>query len=143
MLNPDTLCVCVRSRKRYEKAEAEYVAAKLELHRKTELKEQLTEHLCAIIQQNEQRKALKLEELMQQLQLQEGEEQEVAPPAAEEDTDKVGTSGGAALAAGGGASSAEGEAGGGAAGGCSVGQSAGTAGERRENGVGSEQEVEH
>ncbi|KAA8577995.1 hypothetical protein FQN60_016069 [Etheostoma spectabile] len=55
--------------KRYEKAEAEYVTSKLDLHKKTEAKEQLTEHLCAIIQQNELRKALKLEELMQQLQL--------------------------------------------------------------------------
>lgn len=64
-------------RKRYEKAEAEYVTAKLDLHKKTEVKEQLTEHLCAIIQQNELRKAHKLEELMQQLQLQEkNEEQE-------------------------------------------------------------------
>lgn len=52
-----------------EKAEAEYVAAKLDLHRKAEVKEQLTEHLCAIIQQNELRKARKLEELMQQLEL--------------------------------------------------------------------------
>ncbi|CAG5862729.1 unnamed protein product [Menidia menidia] len=59
------------ARKRYEKAEAEYVAAKMDLHRKTEVKEQLTEHLCAIIQQNELRKAHKLEELMEQLQLQE------------------------------------------------------------------------
>lgn len=63
-------------RKRFEKAEAEYVSAKLDLHRKTEVKEQLTEHLCAIIQQNEQRKARKLEELMQQLQLQATEEEE-------------------------------------------------------------------
>ncbi|XP_051511828.1 RAB6-interacting golgin-like [Myxocyprinus asiaticus] len=55
--------------KRLEKAEGEYVAAKLDLHRKTELKEQLTEHLCAIIQQNELRKACKLEELMLQLEL--------------------------------------------------------------------------
>ncbi|XP_051581216.1 RAB6-interacting golgin-like [Myxocyprinus asiaticus] len=55
--------------KRFEKAEAEYVAAKLDLHRKTEVKEQLTEHLCAIIQQNELRKARKLEELMLQLEL--------------------------------------------------------------------------
>ncbi|XP_075901372.1 RAB6-interacting golgin isoform X2 [Nelusetta ayraudi] len=121
------------SRKRYEKAEAEYVAAKLELHRKTELKEQLTEHLCAIIQENEQRKALKLEELMQQLQLQEGQEveqqEEVVAPAAGEDADKVGASGGAASAAGGG--------------GCSVEPSPLTGGERRENGVGTEQEVEH
>lgn len=52
-----------------EKAESEYVAAKLDLHKKTEVKEQLTEHLCAIIQQNELRKARKLEELMQQLEL--------------------------------------------------------------------------
>ncbi|XP_029906242.1 RAB6-interacting golgin [Myripristis murdjan] len=63
------------ARKRYEKAEAEYVTAKLDLHRKTEVKEQLTEHLCAIIQQNELRKAQKLEELMQQLQLQASEEE--------------------------------------------------------------------
>ncbi|KAI5619972.1 RAB6-interacting golgin [Silurus asotus] len=55
--------------KRLEKAEAEYVAAKLDLHKKTEFKEQLTEHLCAIIQQNELRKARKLEELMLQLEL--------------------------------------------------------------------------
>ncbi|XP_071384830.1 RAB6-interacting golgin isoform X3 [Centroberyx affinis] len=63
------------ARKRYEKAEAEYVTAKLDLHRKTDVKEQLTEHLCAIIQQNELRKAHKLEELMQQLQLQATEEE--------------------------------------------------------------------
>lgn len=71
--------LCLRVvRKRYEKAEAEYVAAKLDLHRKTDVKEQLTEHLCAIIQQNELRKAHKLEELMQELQLQAtgGEEEE-------------------------------------------------------------------
>lgn len=54
-------------RKRYEKAESEYVTAKLDLHRKTEVKEQLTEHLYAIIQQNELRKAEKLQELMLQL----------------------------------------------------------------------------
>lgn len=64
-----------RLRKRFEKAEAEYVSAKLDLHRKTEVKEQLTEHLCAIIQQNELRKAHKLEELMQQLQATEEEEE--------------------------------------------------------------------
>ncbi|KAM7409387.1 hypothetical protein PAMA_001051 [Pampus argenteus] len=63
------------ARKRYEKAETEYVMAKLDLHRKTEVKEQLTEHLCAIIQQNELRKAHKLEELLQQLQLQATEEE--------------------------------------------------------------------
>nr|XP_046158423.1 RAB6-interacting golgin isoform X2 [Oncorhynchus gorbuscha]XP_046158424.1 RAB6-interacting golgin isoform X2 [Oncorhynchus gorbuscha] len=62
------------ARKRYEKAESEYVTAKLDLHKKTEIKEQLTEHLCAIIQQNELRKAHKLEELLQQLHLQATEE---------------------------------------------------------------------
>lgn len=54
-------------RKRYEHAEAEFVAAKLDLHRKTEKKEMLTEHLLAVIQQNEERKAKKLEELMAKL----------------------------------------------------------------------------
>jgi len=54
-------------RKRYEHAEAEFVAAKLDLHRKTERKEMLTEHLLAVIQQNEERKAKKLEELMAKL----------------------------------------------------------------------------
>ncbi|KAM9390584.1 RAB6-interacting golgin-like [Salvelinus alpinus] len=64
------------ARKRYEKAESEYVTAKLDLHKKTEIKEQLTEHLCAIIQQNELRKAHKLEELLQQLHLQATEEEQ-------------------------------------------------------------------
>lgn len=62
------------ARKRYEKAESEYVTAKLDLHRKTEAKEQLTEHLYAIIQQNELRKAEKLQELMLQLHAAEGGE---------------------------------------------------------------------
>ncbi|XP_027514318.1 RAB6-interacting golgin isoform X2 [Corapipo altera] len=62
------------ARKRYEKAESEYVAAKLDLQHKTELKEHLTEHLCTIIQQNELRKARKLEELMQQLDVEADEE---------------------------------------------------------------------
>ncbi|XP_061739239.1 RAB6-interacting golgin [Nerophis ophidion] len=63
------------ARKRYEKAEAEYVTAKMDLHKKSEVKEQLTEHLFAIIQQNELRKAHKLEELMHQLQLEATEEE--------------------------------------------------------------------
>ncbi|XP_014193934.1 RAB6-interacting golgin isoform X2 [Haplochromis burtoni] len=69
------LAKTIAEKKRYERAEAEYVIAKLDLHKKTEVKEQLTEHLCAIIQQNELRKAHKLEELMQQLQLQASEEE--------------------------------------------------------------------
>ncbi|XP_062921008.1 RAB6-interacting golgin isoform X2 [Mobula hypostoma] len=64
-----------QAKKRYDKAEVEYVAAKLDLHKKIELKEQLTEHLCAIIQQNELRKAKKLEELMRQLEMEADEEQ--------------------------------------------------------------------
>ncbi|KAG8453121.1 hypothetical protein GDO86_004804 [Hymenochirus boettgeri] len=63
-----------QAKKRYDKAEAEYIVAKLDLHKKTELKEQLTEHLCTIIQQNEARKAKKLEELMQQLEVEADEE---------------------------------------------------------------------
>ncbi|XP_053105848.1 RAB6-interacting golgin isoform X2 [Hemicordylus capensis] len=62
------------ARKRYDKAEAEYVDAKLDLQKKTEIKEQLTEHLCTIIQQNELRKAKKLEGLMQQLEVEADEE---------------------------------------------------------------------
>ncbi|XP_068808004.1 RAB6-interacting golgin isoform X2 [Struthio camelus] len=62
------------ARKRYDKAETEYVAAKLDLQHKTEIKEHLTEHLCTIIQQNELRKARKLEELMQQLEVEADEE---------------------------------------------------------------------
>lgn len=62
------------ARKRFDRAEAEYITAKLDLQRKAETKEQLTEHLCTIIQQNELRKAEKLEELMQQLDVQADEE---------------------------------------------------------------------
>ncbi|XP_044884387.1 RAB6-interacting golgin isoform X3 [Mauremys mutica] len=62
------------ARKRYDKAESEYVAAKLDFQRKTEIKEHLTEHLCTIIQQNELRKAKKLEELMKQLEVEADEE---------------------------------------------------------------------
>ncbi|XP_070765325.1 RAB6-interacting golgin [Enoplosus armatus] len=76
------------ARKRYEKAEVEYVTAKLDLHKKTEVKEQLTEHLCAIIQQNELRKAHKLEELMQQLQLQATEEELERQKEAEEEEEE-------------------------------------------------------
>lgn len=75
--------MCV-DRKRYERAESEYVAAKLDLHRKTEVKEQLTEHLYAIIQQNELRKAEKLQELMLQLHTAEGARGTDAPTEAPE-----------------------------------------------------------
>ncbi len=54
-------------RKRYELAETEFVAAKMELHRSSELKELMSEHLCTVIQQNELRKAKKLGELLRAL----------------------------------------------------------------------------
>ncbi|XP_056379655.1 RAB6-interacting golgin [Hyla sarda] len=63
-----------QAKKRYDKAESEYVTSKLDLYKKTQIKEQLTEHLCTIIQQNELRKAKKLEELMQQLEVDTDEE---------------------------------------------------------------------
>ncbi|XP_044157483.1 RAB6-interacting golgin isoform X2 [Bufo gargarizans] len=68
------LAKAIDERKRYDRAESEYVAAKLDLYKKTQVKEQLTEHLCTIIQQNELRKAKKLEELMQQLEVEADEE---------------------------------------------------------------------
>lgn len=54
-------------RKRYERAEKEFVEAKVDLQRKTEKKDLLTEHLYTIIRENELRKAKKLEELMAKL----------------------------------------------------------------------------
>ncbi|CAG0883022.1 unnamed protein product [Darwinula stevensoni] len=57
------------AQKRYEKAEKEFVEAKMLLFNKMERKEQLTEHLCHIIEANECRKANKLSELMQKLEL--------------------------------------------------------------------------
>ena len=63
---PTKFCVF---RKRYNRAETEFINAKVNLHDKTETKDQLTEHLCSIIQQNEERKAKKLEELMTKLEL--------------------------------------------------------------------------
>lgn len=58
-----------KARKRYARAEAEFVSAKEELHQRAELKEQLVEHLTAVVQQRELRKARKLEELMLKLAL--------------------------------------------------------------------------
>lgn len=56
-------------RKRYNKAEQEFLDAKLLLFERLERKKLLTEHLCTIIEQNEMRKARKLSELMDKLQL--------------------------------------------------------------------------
>eukprot|EP00056_Hartaetosiga_gracilis_P002790 m.56826 g.56826 ORF g.56826 m.56826 type:complete len:162 (+) comp11202_c2_seq1:656-1141(+) len=55
------------AKKRYDAAEKEFVLAKMDLHKKEDMKEQLTEHLMVIIEKNEERKALKLEELMNKI----------------------------------------------------------------------------
>ncbi|XP_021349646.1 uncharacterized protein LOC110447972 isoform X1 [Mizuhopecten yessoensis] len=55
--------------RRYDKAEKEFIEAKLDLQKKSELKEQLTEHLYTIIHQNEIRKAKKLSDLMTELDM--------------------------------------------------------------------------
>ncbi|XP_033109091.1 RAB6-interacting golgin-like [Anneissia japonica] len=57
------------ARRRYEKAESEFVNAKMYLHKVTEQKEALTEHLYTIIQENETRKANKLAELTEKLNM--------------------------------------------------------------------------
>jgi hypothetical protein len=61
-------CIFLFCRKRYKKAEKEFLDAKLHLFERLERKELLTEHLCTIIEQNEIRKARKLSELMNRLQ---------------------------------------------------------------------------
>ena len=55
--------------KRYDKAEKEFIEAKLHLHNCQEKKELLTDHLCAIIEQNELRKSKKLNSLMNELNI--------------------------------------------------------------------------
>ena len=57
------------TRQRFEQAEREYIESKVHLYRASELKELLSEHLCAVIQHNEARKSAKLEELMSKLQM--------------------------------------------------------------------------
>lgn len=56
-------------RKKYLKVEKEFLDAKLYLQQKLEKKEMLTEHLSAIIEKNEERKAKKLTELLEKLKL--------------------------------------------------------------------------
>ncbi|KAK7492826.1 hypothetical protein BaRGS_00015964 [Batillaria attramentaria] len=59
----------LQAQKRYERAEKEFVEAKLALAEKSDVKESLTEHLYTIIQQNEARKAERLASLMKELGL--------------------------------------------------------------------------
>lgn len=59
----------MEAEKRYYKIEKEFLNAKILLHQKSERKELLTEHLCAVIEKNEERKAEKLNELINKLNL--------------------------------------------------------------------------
>ncbi|XP_072015699.1 uncharacterized protein [Amphiura filiformis] len=59
----------LEAQKRYQKAEEEFVAAKMQLHKAEDTKEALTEHLCTIIHENEIRKSQKLEELVNKLEV--------------------------------------------------------------------------
>ncbi|XP_017776126.1 PREDICTED: RAB6-interacting golgin [Nicrophorus vespilloides] len=61
----------MEAQKKYLRAEKEFLDAKLYLHQKQERKDLLTEYLCAIIEKNEERKATKLTELLQKLELEE------------------------------------------------------------------------
>jgi len=59
----------MEAQKRYAKAEKEFIASKEALFSKSERKDQLTSHLASIIQLNEERKATKLTELMEELDI--------------------------------------------------------------------------
>ena len=56
------------------------MAAKMDLHRTSELKELLSEHFCTVIQQNEVRKASKLADLLQALHIEPPSESRKANP---------------------------------------------------------------
>lgn len=66
-------------RRRYDRAEKEFVESKLDLQKKSELKEHLTEHLYTIIHQNEVRKAAKLSELMKELDMEQPSDSPILP----------------------------------------------------------------
>ncbi|KAL5011903.1 hypothetical protein ScPMuIL_010454 [Solemya velum] len=57
------------AQKRYERIEKMFIAAKIDLQRKSEIKDQLTEHLYTVINKNEVRKAQKLGELMKEMEM--------------------------------------------------------------------------
>jgi hypothetical protein len=57
------------AKERFDAVEQEYVCSKLDMQRKADLKERLTEHLMIIIQENETRKAEKLHQLMTKMSL--------------------------------------------------------------------------
>jgi len=59
----------LQAKKSYDRAEKDYVDAKLNLHIKQERKDMLTEHLMTIIEESEDRKSKKLADLMTRLQI--------------------------------------------------------------------------
>lgn len=61
----------MNSRENYHQIEAQFLAAKMNMHHISEKKEMLTEHLCTIISHNEDRKAKKLSELLEKVGLNE------------------------------------------------------------------------
>ncbi|XP_055911732.1 RAB6-interacting golgin [Eupeodes corollae] len=66
----DAACIQYASiEKQYNKVEAQFLKAKIDLHNASEKKELLTEHLCTVIAHNEDRKAQKLSELMHKVGL--------------------------------------------------------------------------
>ncbi|XP_076091646.1 uncharacterized protein LOC143063399 isoform X1 [Mytilus galloprovincialis] len=67
------------AQKRYERAEKEFVESKVDLQKKSEQKESLTEHLYTIIHQNELRKSNKLSELMKELEMEQNNESQALP----------------------------------------------------------------
>ncbi|XP_061165454.1 RAB6-interacting golgin-like isoform X2 [Saccostrea echinata] len=66
----------MEAQRRYDRAEREFIEAKMDLQKKSDLKEQLTEHLYTIIHQNELRKAEKLSQLMNELHVEMESEEE-------------------------------------------------------------------
>ncbi|XP_062608586.1 uncharacterized protein LOC134270361 [Saccostrea cucullata] len=66
----------MEAQRRYDRAEREFIEAKMDLQKKSDLKEQLTEHLYTIIHQNELRKAEKLSQLMNELHVEMETEEE-------------------------------------------------------------------
>merc|ERR1711912_38999 len=62
-----------RAKTRYQAAEKEYLAAKLDYGSKEETKDELVEQLMTLIQENEERKKEKLESLVKKLDMDAGE----------------------------------------------------------------------
>eukprot|EP00055_Hartaetosiga_balthica_P015316 m.89613 g.89613 ORF g.89613 m.89613 type:complete len:397 (+) comp8835_c6_seq1:62-1252(+) len=81
-----------QARKRYDMAEKEFVEAKIELHKKEEIKDHLTEHLLVIIEKNEERKALKLQELLNKVASDEGNQPNTTSPANADGNSKINNS---------------------------------------------------